>query len=85
MWIGGVSEVDFGKIRIMPDILLQILSGTPGKVLDLITKRVIDTRNVSMFVLDEADTMIQVIVGRIRNFSPIFYNRIHRLHQSSAP
>ncbi|KAF4735247.1 ATPdependent RNA helicase [Perkinsus olseni] len=54
----------------------QILSGTPGKVLDLITKRVIDTRNVSMFVLDEADTMIQVhnnmgaAVNNIRSVLP---------------
>ncbi|KAF4654273.1 ATPdependent RNA helicase [Perkinsus chesapeaki] len=54
----------------------QVLSGTPGKVLDLITKRMIDTRHVTMFVLDEADTMIQVhnnmgaAVNNIRSVLP---------------
>ncbi len=36
----------------------QIISGTPGKVLELLRKKVIDGRSVNMFVLDEADVMI---------------------------
>jgi ATP-dependent RNA helicase DDX19/DBP5 len=36
----------------------QILSGTPGKVLELLRKRVINGKGVCMFVLDEADVMI---------------------------
>ena len=36
----------------------QIVSGTPGKVLELLRKRVLNGKSVSMFVLDEADVMI---------------------------
>lgn len=36
----------------------QIVVGTPGTVMDLIQKRQIDTRAVKIFVLDEADNMI---------------------------
>lgn len=36
----------------------QIISGTPGKVLELLRKKAINGKSVSMFVLDEADVMI---------------------------
>ena len=36
----------------------QVLSGTPGKVLELLRKRIINGKSVSMFVCDEADVMI---------------------------
>jgi ATP-dependent RNA helicase DDX19/DBP5 len=36
----------------------QIISGTPGKVLELLRKRAINGKSVSVFVLDEADVMI---------------------------
>jgi len=36
----------------------QIISGTPGKVLELLRKRSINGKSVSVFVLDEADVMI---------------------------
>jgi ATP-dependent RNA helicase DDX19/DBP5 len=36
----------------------QIISGTPGKVLELLRKRIINGKTVNMFVLDEADVMI---------------------------
>lgn len=36
----------------------QIVSGTPGKVLEALRKRLISSKAVSMFVLDEADVMI---------------------------
>ena len=36
----------------------QIISGTPGKVLELLRKRIINGKSVAMFVLDEADVMI---------------------------
>lgn len=36
----------------------QIVVGTPGTVMDLIQKRQIETRMVKIFVLDEADNMI---------------------------
>ncbi|CAO1627883.1 unnamed protein product [Parajaminaea phylloscopi] len=36
----------------------QIIVGTPGKTFDLIKKKSIDTRNIKVFVLDEADNML---------------------------
>jgi len=36
----------------------QIISGTPGKVLELLRKRAINGKFVEIFVLDEADVMI---------------------------
>lgn len=36
----------------------QIVVGTPGKTFDLIKKKAIDTKNIKVFVLDEADNML---------------------------
>lgn len=36
----------------------QIVVGTPGKTFDLIKKKAIDPKNVKVFVLDEADNML---------------------------
>lgn len=36
----------------------QIVIGTPGKVEGMIKKRLIDTRQIKIFVLDEADVMV---------------------------
>lgn len=36
----------------------QIVVGTPGTVMDLIKRRLLDTRNLKVFVLDEADNML---------------------------
>ncbi len=38
----------------------EIIVGTPGRILDHMRRRTIDTRNVKMFVLDEADKMIDM-------------------------
>lgn len=53
----------------------QILVGTPGFILDMIRKKVISTGNVKVFVLDEADNMLdQQGLGdqcsRIKKFLP---------------
>jgi len=37
---------------------VQIVSGTPGRVFDMISRRVLRTRNIKMLVLDEADEML---------------------------
>ncbi|CAH6720123.1 ATP-dependent RNA helicase Dbp5p [[Candida] jaroonii] len=37
----------------------QILVGTPGVMVNLIQKRKIDTKNIKVFVLDEADNMLE--------------------------
>lgn len=38
----------------------HVVVGTPGKMLNLIQKRVVDTSGVRVFVLDEADVMLDV-------------------------
>ncbi len=39
-------------------IASQIVVGTPGTVLDMIKKRMLDTKEIKVFVLDEADNML---------------------------
>ena len=53
--IGGKSIGE--DIRIL-QAGCQIVSGTPGRVFDMIKRRVLQTRNLKMFVLDEADEML---------------------------
>jgi ATP-dependent RNA helicase DDX19/DBP5 len=36
----------------------QVVIGTPGTVIDILSKRMIDPKNIRVFVLDEADDMI---------------------------
>ena len=45
----------------------QIVIGTPGRVLDMINKKALDTRNLKIMILDEADEML----------SKIFSNQIY--------
>jgi translation initiation factor 4A len=42
----------------------QIVVGTPGRVMDMIERRALDTRNIRIFCLDEADQMLD------RGFKP---------------
>lgn len=37
---------------------VQIVSGTPGRVFDMIQRRVLNTSKIKMLVLDEADEML---------------------------
>ena len=37
---------------------VHVVSGTPGRVFDMIQRRVLKTRNLKMLVLDEADEML---------------------------
>lgn len=53
--IGGTSlEADMDALRSGA----QVVVGTPGRVLDVIQRRILDTRDIKMFVLDEADEML---------------------------
>ena len=38
----------------------HIVVGTPGTVMDLLKRRALDVRSVSVFVLDEADNMLDL-------------------------
>lgn len=42
-----------------PKITSQIVVGTPGKLLDLMKRKMMDISKVKVFVLDEADTMME--------------------------
>ena len=62
--VGGTT------VRSNIDELLKnphIIIGTPGRVLDMINKKALDTRNLKIMVLDEADEML----------SKIFANQIY--------
>lgn len=53
--IGGKSVRE--DIRRL-DYGVQVVSGTPGRVFDMITKRHLRTRNIKMLVIDEGDEML---------------------------
>ncbi|XP_046849537.1 eukaryotic initiation factor 4A-III [Xenia sp. Carnegie-2017] len=44
-----IRKLDYGQ---------HIVSGTPGRVFDMIQRRNLRTRNIKMFILDEADEML---------------------------
>jgi len=53
--IGGTSVgEDINKL----DSGVQVVSGTPGRVFDMIRRKNLRTRNIKMLVLDEADEML---------------------------
>lgn len=37
---------------------MHIISGTPGRVFDMINRRVFKTRHIKLLILDEADEML---------------------------
>jgi hypothetical protein len=37
----------------------HMVVGTPGKIVEWLKRKVLDTRNIKVFVLDEADTMVE--------------------------
>ena len=37
---------------------LHIVSGTPGRVFDMIQRRTFKTTSIKMFIIDEADEML---------------------------
>jgi len=79
----------------------QILSATPGKLQELLRKRLIDVSQVKFFVLDEADVMISAennmgnIVNVLRSmlpkdmqillFSATFADRVQQFATSMVP
>jgi len=59
------SEVIFGGVNINPQIKtlrrpVDILIATPGRLLDLVGQRVINLAAVEIFILDEADRMLDM-------------------------
>jgi len=53
----------------------HVVSGTPGRVFDMISRHSLRTRNIKMLVLDEADEMLS------RGFKEQIYDVYRYLHQ----
>jgi len=51
---GGKVQEDIARL----DAGVHVIVGTPGRVMDMITRKALDTRNIKIFVLDEADEML---------------------------
>lgn len=54
----------------------QIVVGTPGRVMDMISRKALDPRGIKMFVLDEADEMLS------RGFKDQIYDVFRKLPSS---
>ena len=54
--IGGTSIRD--DVQCLEEKLPQVIVGTVGRVLDMIEKRHLDVRDLSLLILDEADEML---------------------------
>lgn len=68
------SEVVFGGVKINPQMMrlrggVDILTATPGRLLDLISQNAIKLNKVEILVLDEADRMLDM--GFIRDINKI--------------
>ena len=65
--IGGTAvRDDMNALRDGP----QVVVGTPGRVHDMIQRRVLRTDQMKMFILDEADEMLSVCFFFL--FYPVF-------------
>ena len=60
----------FGQIDLLKRIRPQVVVGTPGRIKDLIERGILDLSNVKVFVLDEADRMLDM--GFIEDIEFIF-------------
>ena len=49
---------------------IDILVGTPGRIMDHLKRKTLDLRNISYFVLDEADEMLDM--GFVEDIETIF-------------
>jgi ATP-dependent RNA helicase RhlE len=62
---GGVSAGQLAALRKRVDILVA----TPGRLLDLVNQRHIDLSKIEIFVLDEADRMLDMgFVNDVKKF-----------------
>ncbi len=58
LWRAGVSDASRVLIVYLIQTELQVVSGTPGRVFDMIRRRNLRTRGIRMLVIDEADEML---------------------------
>ncbi|CAR22131.1 ATP-dependent RNA helicase FAL1 [Lachancea thermotolerans] len=50
----------------------HVVSGTPGRVLDMIKRRILNTRHLKMLILDEADELLSETLGFKQQIYDIF-------------
>lgn len=50
----------------------HVVSGTPGRVLDMMKRQILQTRNVQMLILDEADELLSDTLGFKQQIYDIF-------------
>ncbi|KAI9032866.1 P-loop containing nucleoside triphosphate hydrolase protein [Phycomyces nitens] len=65
----------------------HVVVGTPGSILNSIRHRHIDTKNIKVFVLDEADNMLEqnVTNPQIILFSATYASRVEKFASQFAP
>ena len=61
----------------------QVVVGTPGRVQDMIQRRVLKTDNMKMFVLDEADEMLSVCFLIIALAVQLLLTMSARIHRAN--
>ena len=79
--IGGTSvRDDMTALQAGP----QVVVGTPGRVQDMIQRRVLKTDSMKMFVLDEADEMLSVSVDQSALHVDLADNEVSAVSQSKS-
>jgi ATP-dependent RNA helicase RhlE len=64
-FVGTKNTVIFGGVSQNPQVQalqggVDILTATPGRLIDLMNQKLVDLKNISYFVLDEADRMLDM-------------------------
>ena len=68
-WLKGTKRIEidafYGGVGIEPQIQkiengIEIIVGTPGRIIDLIRRKVLDISKLKMLILDEADRMLDM-------------------------
>ena len=78
--IGGTSVRD--DMKALQDGP-QVVVGTPGRVQDMIQRRVLKTDSMKMFVLDEADEMLSVSMVPHSYPNPLLSTSLARIHRTN--
>ncbi len=75
--VGGkkVSE----DIRRLESKSVQIVSGTPGRVYDMIQRQVLNMKKIKTLIIDEADEMFETGFKDQSTTFTVIFHRVHRL------
>lgn len=79
---GGVSQK---RQEVMLDKGVDILIATPGRLIDLVKQKILTLNNVETFVLDEADTMLDMgFIKDVRHINSLLINKTQTLMFSAT-